>query len=153
MITEDYVSFETAKLLKEKGFDELCDKKYYGDDGSGPSYIRERWEDGGDVSPMSNSNLDDGSKYADISTPTLQMAMKWLREVHNLCLFVIPATIDKTFRTGYALYPQCDSKWEWCASKNDRSKATFGFDISGKYCDSYEEAVEEAIKYCLENLI
>ena len=24
MITEDYVSFETAKLLKEKGFDETC---------------------------------------------------------------------------------------------------------------------------------
>ena len=24
MITEDYVSFETAKLLKEKGFDEKC---------------------------------------------------------------------------------------------------------------------------------
>lgn len=24
MITEDYVSFETAKLLKEKGFDEVC---------------------------------------------------------------------------------------------------------------------------------
>jgi hypothetical protein len=28
MITEDYVSFETAKLLKEKGFDATC-KKYY----------------------------------------------------------------------------------------------------------------------------
>ena len=25
MITEDYVSFETAKLLKEKGFDGECD--------------------------------------------------------------------------------------------------------------------------------
>jgi len=24
MITEDYVSFETAKLLKEKGFDKKC---------------------------------------------------------------------------------------------------------------------------------
>lgn len=28
MITEDYVSFETAKLLKEKGFDEKCQKVY-----------------------------------------------------------------------------------------------------------------------------
>lgn len=24
MITEDYVGFETAKLMKEKGFDEIC---------------------------------------------------------------------------------------------------------------------------------
>lgn len=31
MITEDYVSFETAKLLKEKGFDELCYQKYDSD--------------------------------------------------------------------------------------------------------------------------
>ena len=28
MITEDYVSFETAKLLKEKGFNEWCYKCY-----------------------------------------------------------------------------------------------------------------------------
>ena len=28
MITEDYVSFETAKLLKEKGFDEPCQYFY-----------------------------------------------------------------------------------------------------------------------------
>ena len=28
MITEDYVSFETAKLLKENGFDSECDYLY-----------------------------------------------------------------------------------------------------------------------------
>ena len=28
MITEDYVSFETAKLLKEKGFNEGCSTTY-----------------------------------------------------------------------------------------------------------------------------
>lgn len=28
MITEDYVSFETAKLLKEKGFEHWCYKSY-----------------------------------------------------------------------------------------------------------------------------
>ena len=31
MITEDYVSFETAKLLKEKGFDEPTTGTYYKD--------------------------------------------------------------------------------------------------------------------------
>jgi hypothetical protein len=30
MITEDYVSFETAKLLKEKGFNERCNRVYQG---------------------------------------------------------------------------------------------------------------------------
>lgn len=28
MITEDYVSFETAKLLREKGFEEVCSANY-----------------------------------------------------------------------------------------------------------------------------
>ena len=28
MITEDYVSYEVAKLLKEKGFDEPCECAY-----------------------------------------------------------------------------------------------------------------------------
>ena len=134
MITEDYVSFETAKLLKEKEFthDMFNPYQLYMPNGQ-----LECWNE----SPN------------DIYAPTLQMAMKWLREVHNLCLFVIPATIDNTFRAGYALYPQCDNKWEWCASKNDGSKATFGCDINKDYCDSYEQACEAAIKYCLENLI
>jgi hypothetical protein len=30
MITEDYVSFETAKLLKEKGLDKACNRVYQG---------------------------------------------------------------------------------------------------------------------------
>lgn len=153
MIKEDYVSFEVAKLLKDKGFDEHCFCINYPLLGGIHYSI---------ILPnlLNNSMIPFIDKYNFcrckedfITIPTLQMAMKWLREVHNLCLFVIPATIDKTFRTGYALYPQCDSKWEWRASKNDRSKAAFGVDINKKYCDSYEQACEAAIKYCLENLI
>lgn len=137
MITEEYVSFEIAKLLKEKGFNELCDTRYYGDDGSIPSYIRERWEDGGDICPMSNSDLDDGSKYADISAPTLQMAMKWLREVHDCPIEIL---------------------WHWDAN----SQCSYWYFVHHmelkprpriEYYDTYEEAMEAAIKYCLENLI
>lgn len=139
-IKEDYVSFEVARLLKEKGFDEPCHLGYNKNGEYFPTNNR------------SNSQIVQPD-FCFICCPTLQMAMKWLRKVYNLCLFVIPATIDETFRTGYALYPQCDSRYEWCASKNDRSKATFGFDINKKYCDSYEEACEAVIKYCLEYLI
>ena len=67
MITEDYVSFEIAKLLKEKGFDEYCG--YYDKTG-------EYW----DYKTFNHK----GDEY--ISAPTLQMAMKWLRKVHNLSI-------------------------------------------------------------------
>ena len=136
-ITEDYVSFAVSKLLKEKGFDEACDKKYFGDDCSGPSYIRERWEDGGDVCPMSNSDLDDGSKYADISAPTLQMAMKWLRLIYHIHIRLVNST-DESYR--YEIYPR-KSKYNSCCF-SDKS-----------YYETYEQACEAAIKYCLENLI
>ena len=33
MITEDYVSLETAKLLKEKGFDWCCGNSYLNENG------------------------------------------------------------------------------------------------------------------------
>ena len=70
MITEDYVSFETAKLLKEKGFDESTSMVYmsYGDLCKLNRYDSIR-----------NSNYNDITKnYFEYTAPTLQMAMKWL---------------------------------------------------------------------------
>ena len=147
MITEDYVSFETAKLLKEKGFDEACDKKYFGDDCSGPSYIRDSWEEGGDVCPMSNSDLDDGSKYADISAPTIQMAMKWLRKAHNIHIEVritnhsLSSLIDVP-RYYWIIFNAKEVKWM------DESTAHKPMSY-----ETVEEAYEAAIKHCLKNLI
>lgn len=132
MITEDYVSFETAKLLKEKGFDDFTCHSYF----------------------YKNGDIEEETRYeGDFGRPTLQMAMKWLREVHNLCIFLIPSYVDENFHNGVALYPICNGEWEWCASKNDGSMATFGYNVNNKYCETYEKACEAVIKYCLENLI
>ena len=75
MIEEDYVSFEVAKGLKEKGFNEYCEKSYSLD---GKLY----------------SNFPDDC----ILAPTLQMAAKWLRVVHKIDLCVFPCYYD------YCLY-------------------------------------------------
>lgn len=64
-ITEDYVSFEVAKLLKEKGFEGICDYAY---------------SNKGNYFEVDRSNFDE--VYC--LRPTLQMAMKWLRKVHSL---------------------------------------------------------------------
>lgn len=69
MITEDYVSFETAKLLKEKGFNE--DSWFHYDN------------DGDIVTRGYRLNRPD-----DIPAWTHQMAMKWLREVHNIDIVI-----------------------------------------------------------------
>ena len=71
MITEDYVSFETAKLLKKKGFNEDCYTCYLIDEIQHYDY------------ESRNRDLIEGV----ISAPTLQMTMKWLREIHNIDIF------------------------------------------------------------------
>ena len=71
MITEDYCSYEVSKLLKEKGFEGICDYAY---------------SNKGNYFEIDRSNFDE--VYC--LRPTLQMAMKWLRLKHNILLFLLP---------------------------------------------------------------
>ena len=121
MITEDYVSFETAKLLKEKGFDEMTELAY----GLEHGHIRNDLP----VSYWRNSEI---GEYK-FSCPTLQMTMKWLREVHYIDISVTP---DR--KAGYSVLIFKDKR--------------LPFDTLDSY-STYEYACETAIKYCLENLI
>jgi hypothetical protein len=128
-ITEDYVSFETAKLLKEKGFDEPCYMAYV------PTNRKHIMRN--DAGHSNSMHPDD--YYA---VPTLQMAMKWLREVYNL--FVFPFPQMNTNKFWVEIYQLSDNQeWEnlYCESIDLQDYST------------YEEACEAAIKYCLENLI
>ena len=116
-ITEDYVSFETALLLKKKGFEQVGCKKQYNTLG----------------------DLCVGYCYGPVA-PTLQMAMKWLREVHNI--HVVPKF---DFYAGYYTGRIYDGRRESAVEKEDYIA------VAGNI--TYEQAYEEAIKYTLENLI
>ena len=108
MIIEDYVSFETSKLLKEKGMDTACFKHYV------------------------QKNNDDGTSEA-VTVCTLQMAMKWLMEVHNLFISI---------EIGVGAYV-------WTITNTTDYVVVYVDATVG----TYKEACEAAIKYCLENLI
>lgn len=137
MIHEDYVSFEIAKLLKEKGFDTICDKVYREHD----SYL----------CPFEYCMNFKGEGY--YLAPTHQMAMKWLREVHKLLISIDASPIygkvkdDKGKNTCGLLY------WHYMASgiwlNEEYSPYQRVFVVSGK---SYEQAVENALLYALEKL-
>ena len=123
MLTDDYCNFETAKLLKEKGFNvPLC--CIYDIDGL---FVDDHAE-------FSNSTDAPGFECV---APTLQMALKWLREVHDCPIEIL---------------------WHWNAN-SQCSEWYFVHHMELKplpqiqYYDTYEEACEAAIKYCLENLI
>ncbi len=128
MITEDYVSFETAKLLKEKGFNDSTDKQFNSDKIVGDYNITDRARH--------------PEKYLD--APTLQMARKWLRKEHKLHIEVV---LNQDVQDEEAVIA---NHYHFNVSRLDRF-ANEGGDC--KFYNSYEEACEAAIKYCLENLI
>ena len=127
-IIEDYCSFETAKLLKEKGFDAPCLSYFWTEEnGANISYCE---------TPFTNQQLYSGQTLR----PTLQMAMKWLRE-KNWFICIIPLAFycgEKACKFGYNIWA-------------DDNLEIDEFDTP-KF-NTYEEATESAIKYCLENLI
>lgn len=134
MITEDYVSFETAKLLKEKGFDEATNRYYnaqYDQIRTVSDTFMWHWND----EDFMERVLMKGA----IAVPTIQMAMKWLREEKGIAVIpVISSVLD-------------NEKFLWdvkivVAETND----TYS---QGWVYEKQEDACEKAVKYCLENLI
>ena len=127
-ISEDYVSFETAKLLKEKGFNE--DSWFHYD------------VDGDIVMKGYRLNMPE-----DIPAWTLQMAMKWLREEHNK--IIVP---------GISLDDQTSSTIShyivgiWYVPKNNGGAFCYTSPTPSNGYQSFEEACEAGIRYCLENL-
>lgn len=148
MITEDYVSFETAKLLKEKGFDERTNS-YFTDNNE----IAVSWY-------FSRYNRE--STY--LSAPTLQMAMKWVQETFNIVIipnyeYECDSTpwCYKIYRLGEHGKPERVAVKGVSYDKDDNpTEHIVGYrDYERSYKDyaTKEEALEEGIKYCLENLI
>ena len=127
MITEDYVSFKVAKLLKEKGFDENTLMVY---------------SQNGNFMP--DGAIEDTYQVF-YAAPTLQMTMKWLREEKKIGIDI---------NTNFSL--DGDNKWYYeygfCIFQLFGTFKTFAqCDYNGY--KTYEEACEAGSKYYLENLI
>ena len=132
MLTEDFCSFEVAQLLKEKGFDELCIFKYNSEG--------VRMKAGVAIDEWQNSELDDD----EYSCPSLAMAIKWLRNEHNIMVSPYALSLGYYFE----IFDLTTKDITGC-------KPLYQVGIPSKeyVLNTYEEAVEEAIKYSLENLI
>lgn len=131
-ITEDYVSLETAKLLKKKGFPQdpyICNTAYTAN---------------GKLSNNAKSFMHPSYLLRRCCTiaPTLQMACKWLREKHNIYISIQP---DFPSELNYKM---C---WYWSVSILQEN--AISLKRYQTYIETYEQATEAAIMYCLEYLI
>lgn len=137
MITEDYVSFETAKLLKEKEFDEPCYAYWHEDENK--LIISQ--------SMHAIKNFTNPCFFGP-AVPTLQMAMKWVREVHGLNIYA--RGVWKDVEIQYGDWEPAVVGYDWFVeSLTDDTYSK----MSTEQFLTYEQACEAAIKYCLEKLI
>lgn len=123
-MTDTLISFETAKLAKEKGFNEpirLC----YSD------------QDRVNALPYDAGNRDHiNSQHAYYSVPTQSLLQKWLREVHQLLILINIDTISSEFT--YSIW-RISPDEEFELLKEDSNYNLI-------YEDALEQALIEALK-------
>ena len=156
-ITEDYVSFETAKLLKENGFNVMCDSMYIPDirhNGKSISFDEEldlkdegrgdeiEVVDGGEVWDHWNSNSDNGE--TEYSRPSVLLAWKWFLCEHNIEIHPFLTSLGWCFEIADA--SSCDITGPKPIYKP-------GFPSKDNTYESYNEAIEAGIKYWIEHKI
>lgn len=136
MITEDYVSFETAKFLKDRGFNEKCRQYYYKD-----NLIHSRSE-------ICNEEFNNYKEVGEgWSASTLQMARKWLREKYHLHIEIRITNHSMSDMVNIIKYYWVMTNTEtgrWC----DESTI-----YTAKVFDKSEEAEEDAIRHALEKYV
>lgn len=124
-IEEQFVSFDTAKLLKDAGFDIPC-RGVYVTDRTG--YYEFREYDNKQTTDDLCWNADDGFQYEYLA-PTQSLAAKWLRDVHK-----IDIVVDVIDEKDYC----CD------IFQNKQRKS-----IAESVKQSFEEVLEDGLKYAL----
>ena len=124
MIEESYVSFDTAKLLKEVGFDVPC-RDFFTIEGDGNVVITEA------RSCRYHNSFED----CFISRPTLALAARWLREVYNVAI--------------YSLYDDDMEQWFYVVDAFTKNPVINGFQSGSEY-DDYESAFEDGLREAIK---
>ena len=150
MTQEQYVSYEVAKLLHEKGFQINPNVDYWKIGSDGHMYF---------MSSIGAYTDNPNNQYAyyrpkdSYPAPTQQMAMRWLREVHNLHIQLFIGNDSSNDADGN----EVETWYFWSFSINGVPTGVVIYDDLAQFdCveyQSYEDAAEAAIKYCLEHLI
>ncbi len=88
----------------------------------------------------------------DVAQPTLQMAMKWLRKIHGLHIDVFVGMDESHDADGVMV-----DKWNFWTYRITTTNGEIVYDAYDQFDvvehQTYEEAAENAILFCLNNLI
>lgn len=127
------IEYSTAKLAKEKGFNEEC---YFTYAKMSKEYCIFKSE-----YPITNSEID---KYI-YSAPTQSLLQRWLREIHDIHIITKPyiESLGKKEITGYYIPTICTSSLD--------EHIEF-YDNYSTYEEALEMGLQEALKLIPNNL-
>jgi hypothetical protein len=133
------ISFETAKLAKEKSFD-LPTWYYFNVDNKidetipeGFSGLKNEIWQSNTVNKYSNNKT--AYNYYQCSAPTQALLQKWLRDIHNIHVVLLP---NDEGLYGFAIT---------IANRNHTDSNRFELDeITGNYEEALEKGLQEALK-------
>lgn len=128
---EDFVGYDLAVKLKEKGFPQLEKNTLamYNEDGEWFSLAKNL-----DVFEYSFEDFDD----KDCVCPTISQVLKWLREVKRI--------------DAGAVWDNMDGKWIGYINEMDMPDLVGEYVLPNTY-DAYEQAAIAVIEYVIYNLI
>lgn len=124
MIEESYVSFDTARMLKEAGFEANLKTMYVEEE-------KDEWAFWDSGAKRSDYNYFDDT----IACPTQALAARWLREVYNIAI--------------YSLYDDDMDQWFYVIDAFAKNPVINGFQSGSEYDDyesAFEDGLQEAIK-------
>ena len=149
-MNEQLVTFETAKLAKEKGFEWPTDKSYNHSltervdeqDGTSGPFGWKKGETNVGGFFMNNSEYDrSNTNWYNCSAPTQSLLQKWLREKHNIEVDVCPGW-DNGKRIYECLIHQ--------GFKDKFIELSINDSRSGSHELIYEEALEKGLNEALK---
>ena len=124
MIEEQFVSFDTAKLLKDAGFEANLKTMYVEEE-------KDEWAFWDSGAKRSDYNYFDDT----IACPTQALAARWLREVHNVAI--------------YSLYDDDMEQWFYVVDAFTKNPVINGFQSGSEY-DDYESAFEDGLREAIK---
>jgi hypothetical protein len=134
MIHEEICTYEVCKLAKDKGFNVDCQAFYY-DDGFLQYAKFENWN---------------GRYINKFSAPTHGLLQRWLREEKGIVVEVIAQPTCSTSKKNCYWWSVKQNSDGFCYQYEECSYLLYSDE---GYFDTYELALEDVIKYALENLV
>lgn len=137
MIKDELVTYEVAKLAREKGFNEGCLYHY-----STNSELHANYNYNCDGVGLSDLRYDNDTLWypnSEVVAPSQSLLQRWLRE-----------------EKGYYVYPFFDNdseRWTWVCRERTGNMWIPLVDFEVRHFATYEPALEDGLKYVLDNLV